>query len=49
MNLPPDQKAQLWHAAMYRHGMACFRKEISEGEATQSLAERVKAIFNTTD
>jgi len=49
MSLPPDQKEQLWHAAMHRAGMVCTRSTIVEGEAPMSLQDRARQIFDTTE
>ena len=45
--MPPDQKEQLFHAAMFRRGLHCTRIEIAEGEAPVSLGQRAKEIFDT--
>ena len=46
MNLPPDQKAELFHAIMYRKGIRTLKGAAAQ-EPTGSLRDRAKAIFDT--
>jgi hypothetical protein len=47
MSMPPDQKAELYHAILHRRGMRALRMSFAPGEAKESLASRSKAIFDT--
>ena len=46
MNLPPDQKAELFHAILYRKGIRTLKGAAAQ-EPTGSLRDRAKAIFDT--
>jgi hypothetical protein len=47
MNTPPDQKAELFHAILYRRGLRTLRAAAGAQEAPVSLRERSQAIFDT--
>ena len=46
--MPPDQKAELFHAILYRRGLRTLRAVAGAQESPQSLRERSQAIFDTT-
>jgi len=49
MSTPPDQKAELFHAILYRRGLRTLRAGAGAQEAPRSLRERASAIFDTTN
>jgi hypothetical protein len=49
MDMPPDRKAELMHAILYRKGLRTLLTATLEGEETGSLADRAKAIFDTAE
>ena len=46
MDLPPDQKAELFHALLYRKGLRTIRGQADEAQPTGSLRDRAQAIFD---
>lgn len=46
--MPPDQKAELFHAILYRKGARTLKVGIEPGEVAVSLADRARSIFDTT-
>jgi hypothetical protein len=47
MDIPPDQKAELFHAILYRKGCRTLKGAAKQEGPTQSLRERSQAIFDT--
>ncbi len=47
MDLPPDQKAELFHALLYRKGLRTLKGAAKQGEPPASLRDRAQAIFDT--
>jgi hypothetical protein len=47
--MPPDQKAELFHAILYRRGLRTLRAAAGAQDAQQSLRERSQAIFDTKE
>jgi hypothetical protein len=47
MDLPPDQKAELFHALLYRKGCRTIKGAATpEAQPVGSLRERAQAIFD---
>lgn len=47
MELPPDQKAELFHALLYRKGARTIKGAAAqEAQPAASLRERAQAIFD---
>ena len=49
MDMPIDQTAQLVHAIMHRRGVRVFLKNPETDGTRQSLADRVRSIFEVID
>jgi hypothetical protein len=47
--MPPDQKAELFHAILHRRGLRTIKLAVTPGEAPVSLSERARQIFDTTE
>jgi hypothetical protein len=47
MDIPPDQKAELFHAILYRKGCRTLRGVPQQAASPRSLRERARAIFDT--
>jgi hypothetical protein len=47
MDIPPDQKAELFHAILYRKGCRTLRGVPRQTASPGSLRERVQSIFDT--
>jgi hypothetical protein len=47
MDLPPDQKAELFHALLYRKGLRTIKGSVNQGWPVGSLLDRARAIFDT--
>jgi hypothetical protein len=48
MDLPPDQKAELFHAILYRKGLRTLKGPAKPEQPSASLRERAQAIFDMT-
>jgi hypothetical protein len=48
MNLPIDQSAQLIHAILVRRSVKVFRRHHIHDKDAPSLADRMRAILDTT-
>ncbi len=46
MDLPPDQKAELFHALLYRKGARTIKGAAASEAESKSLRERVASIFD---
>jgi hypothetical protein len=46
MDLPPDQKAELFHALLYRKGLRTIKGAAEQTQPSVSLRERAQAIFD---
>ena len=44
--MPPDQKAELFHALLYRKGCRTLKGATEQAQPTGSLRERAQAIFD---
>jgi hypothetical protein len=47
MDIPPDQKAELFHAILYRKGCRTLKGVPQQSASPGSLRERSQAIFDT--
>jgi hypothetical protein len=47
MDLPPDQKAELFHALLYRKGLRTIKSAGKQDGPVGSLLDRARAIFDT--
>jgi hypothetical protein len=47
MDLPPDQKAELFHALLYRKGLRTIKSGSKQDGPVGSLLDRARAIFDT--
>ena len=47
LDLPPDQKAELFHAMLYRKGLRTLKGAPQPEGQQGSLRERARAIFDT--
>ena len=45
--MPSDQKAELFHAILYRRGLRTIKGGTVASEPTGSLRDRAQAIFDT--
>ena len=48
MDLPPDQKAELFHAMLYRKGLRTLKGAPQPEGQQGSLRDRARAIFDMT-
>jgi len=48
MDMPPDQKAELMHAILHRKGLRTLKVAMNGDAPETSLADRARAIFDTT-
>ena len=48
MDLPTDQKAELFHALLYRKGLRTIKGAAKQEGPTGSLRDRARAIFDMT-
>jgi hypothetical protein len=46
MSIPPDQKAELLHAILYRKGMRTILCQSGDNQP-KSLSDRAKALFDS--